>query len=373
LNDIGFGAYGPLKTANAVPYEQSWSFGIQRELPWNTLLDASYVGKKGTHLYFGGSGQYDILGPQIEQYSPSQIAGLLNYVSNPFYGIITNQNSGLSSSTIQAYQLKLPFPQFTGFGTDDQPVADSIYNGLQVRLQKRFSAGLQFLVTYAYSKALDDASASSNAWYTGSTSLQDPNRRYLERSVSLYDIPQILQLSHTYELPFGHGKKIGGNWNPVVNAFIGGWQINGIWTFDDGRPLLPGYQGSISLPTYGPQRPNLVGTPARNTGSDWMTQYFANPDVFVAPAPFTIGNAPRTLPWVRTPGQRNSNLSLFKDFSLDKIREGMRLQYRIQTTNALNHPQFAGPNMSVGSSSFGTVTSQANSPRVVEMALRLSF
>ncbi len=373
LNDIGFGAYGPLKTANAVPYEQSWSFGIQRELPWNTLLDASYVGKKGTHLYFGGSGQYDILGPQIEQYSPAQIAGLLNYVSNPFYGIITNQNSGLSSSTIQAYQLKLPFPQFTGFGTDDQPVADSIYNGFQVRLQKRFSAGLQFLVTYAYSKALDDASASSNAWYTGSTSLQDPNRRYLERSVSLYDIPQILQLSHTYELPFGHGKKIGGNWNPVVNAFIGGWQINGIWTFDDGRPLLPGYQGSISLPTYGPQRPNLVGTPARNTGSDWMTQYFANPDVFVAPAPFTIGNAPRTLPWVRTPGQRNSNLSLFKDFSLDKIREGMRLQYRIQTTNALNHPQFAGPNMSVGSSSFGTVTSQANSPRVAEMALRLSF
>jgi hypothetical protein len=184
-------ARGPVKAANAVPYEQSWSFGVQRELPWNTLLDASYVGKKGTHLYFGGNGQYDILGPQLEQYSASQIAGLLNYVPNPFYGIITNPNSALSASTIQAYQLKLPFPQFTGFGTDDQPVADSIYNALQMRVQKRFSSGLQFLVTYTFSKALDDASASSNSWYTGSTSLQDPNKRFLERSVSLYDIPQV--------------------------------------------------------------------------------------------------------------------------------------------------------------------------------------
>jgi len=373
LNDIGFGAYGPIKNINAIPYEQSWSLGVQRELPWSILLDASYVGKKGTHLYFGNSGQYDALGPQIEQYSSSQIAAMLSYVPNPFYGIITNPNSGLSSPTIQAYQLLRRFPQFTAFGSDDQPVANSIYNGLQMRIQKRFSSGIQFLVTYTFSKSLDDASASTNAWYTGATSLQDPNRFYLERSVSLFDITNVLQFSHVYELPFGRGKKVGSNWNSVTQAFLGGWQLNGIWTFDSGRPLTPGLLGGYSLPTYGPQRPDLLGRPERNTGSNWMTQYFANPDVFVAPTPYAIGNAPRTLPWIRTPGQRNSNLSLFKAFQLSKLREGMSLEYRIQTLNAFNHPLFAGPNMTVGSDSFGAVTSQANTPREVEMGLRLSF
>jgi hypothetical protein len=105
LNDIGMGAYGPVRNVNSVPYEQSWSVGIQRELPWSTLKEAIYVGKKGTHLYFGGSGNYDVLNPPAGGYTADQGAGLLSYVPNPFYGIVTDRTSPLFQPTIRAYQL----------------------------------------------------------------------------------------------------------------------------------------------------------------------------------------------------------------------------------------------------------------------------
>jgi hypothetical protein len=119
--------------------------------------------------------------------------------------------------------------------------------------------------------------------------------------------------------------------------------------------------------------PDLVGTPSRNNGSNWMTQYFSNPNVFTYPAPYALGDAPRLLPWVRTPGTRNADLSLFKQIPLTRIREGMRLEARLEALNSFNHPQFAPPNMTVGSASFGTVTSQANSPRQAQFALKLYF
>ncbi len=375
LNDVGFAALGPVRTLKSVPYEQTWSFGIQQQFPANLLIEADYLGKKGTHLYFGGSGDINMLGAGIERYSPDQIAGLLSYVDNPFYGLITNPNSSLSQPQIQAYQLQRPFPQYTGFGGDPLPSANSSYHALQVRADKRMSSGLQFTVAYTFSKAIDDASSTSGniTWLGGGTSLQNPNNRSLERSVSLFDVTHILSLSHVYELPFGHGKRFGGNWNALVDGALGGWQFNGIWSFATGRPLTLGLENGHSLPTYGGQRPNLAGTTGRNTGSDWMRQYFADPGVFVAPADYAVGNAPRALSWIRTPGQANAELSLFKEFALTRIREGMHLQLRVEGINALNHPQFGGPNTSVGSDAFGQVSDQANDARQVQMAVKVYF
>jgi hypothetical protein len=116
----------------------------------------------------------------------------------------------------------------------------------------------------------------------------------------------------------------------------------------------------------------LTAVPRRNHGSDWLTQYFANPDAFTVPAAYTLGNAPRTLS-LRNPGTANASLSAFKEFPLSKVREGMRLEFRFESFNAFNHPQFCGPNAVVGSGSFGNVTCQANSPREVQMALKLYF
>jgi hypothetical protein len=373
LNDLGLGAVGPISSIDTPnPYEQSWSFGIQHELPSNILLDVSYLGKKGTHLYFASAGNLDHLGAQIEHYSSSQITALNTYVNNPFYGIITNPNSGLSSQTYPASQFQLPYPQFTGFSGDDPPWANSIYNGLQVKAEKRFSHGLQFLVTYVWSKSIDDASSTSGnvTWLGGTTHLADPNNFALERGLSTFDIPSVLQFSYTYELPIGKGKPLLGNANAVVNAILGGWQTNGIWRFTDGRPMILGLSGGQSLPTYGSQQPDLTA-PLRCASSNILTNYFANPDVVSIPPPFTLGTAPRTYGGCRQPGQANTNLSLFKEFSLARLREGARLQFRAETYNAFNHPWFNGPNSTFNSGSFGVITSTANSPRELQVALKL--
>jgi hypothetical protein len=203
--------------------------------------------------------------------------------------------------------------------------------------------------------------------------LQDPNRRYLERSVSQYDIPHVFQASYVYQFPFGRNKHWGNNLNPVVDAVLGGWQTNGLWRFDNGMPVALSVSNSRPLPTYGAQRPNLVGPLTRNSGSDWLNQYFENPQNAVTPAPFTVGNAPRTVPTARVPGTATAALSLFKQFSLGAMKEGSFLEFRAEAFNALNHPQFAAPNTVVGAGQFGKVTSQANQPRQVQLGLKLYF
>src|SRR5208337_4983770 len=112
LNDVGSGANGPLRiaAANRSPQEQTWTFGMERQLPWNVVVSADYIGKKGTHLPFAGSSYYfDSLGPWVEQYAGNtpQMAALNNSVANPFYpSIITNPNYTLAAPTIPGYQLE---------------------------------------------------------------------------------------------------------------------------------------------------------------------------------------------------------------------------------------------------------------------------
>jgi len=389
LNDVGYGAYGPIRgISNAVPYEQSWSFGIQREMKWNLVLDAAYVGKKGTHLYFANAGGINHLGPQVEHYTNAQIATLTSYVNNPFIDptqsnasqLITDPNNPiLANSQIQELQLQMPYPQFFGgFAGDEPPIANSIYHALQVRAEKRFSAGLEFLATYTFSKSIDDASlTSTNNVYLGSfASLQDPNNPGGERSLSSFDIPQVLQLSYTYELPIGRGKFIGGNLHPVLNAIVGGWRTNGIWRFNSGRPINPMLYLSNSLPTFGAQRPDLIGTPHRAGGkdTDWINQYFTSADgssFFAQPAQYALGTAPRALGAVRNPGADNADLSIFKEFGMAAIHEGMRLEYRFESFNTFNHPQFCPPDTTFGDPNFGKIFSTCNNPREVQMALKL--
>ncbi len=119
LNDVGFGANGPLRisAANRSPQEQTWTFGIERQLPSNIVVSADYIGKKGTYLPFAGSSYYfNVLGPWVDQYAGNtpQMNALNSDVANPFYPkIITNPNSTLAQPTIPGYQLEVPYPQFT--------------------------------------------------------------------------------------------------------------------------------------------------------------------------------------------------------------------------------------------------------------------
>jgi hypothetical protein len=253
------------------------------------------------------------------------------------------------------------------------PVANSIYHAFQLRVEKRFSKGLQFLGTYTFSKSIDDSSVTHGGltWLGGRISLQNPNNYHIERGLSGFDIPHVVGLSYVWELPIGRNKAIGRNWHPLVDTILGGWKTNGIWSFSNGFPIELGLSGGgTPLPTYGDQRPNLAGTLRRNTGADFRDNYFANPEVVVAPDSYAIGNAPRTLGSVRTPGINNANVSLLKSFAMNKFREGMRLEFRAEFFNAFNHPQFNGPDTDLDSGSFGVVSSMANSAREVQLALK---
>jgi len=405
FNDIGFDAVGPIKKISQnIPYEQSWSFGFQKELPGKVLFDASYVGKKGTHLYLGGFRNQNYL-PQsaVAGLTPDEIGALNDQVANPFFydpttpghiGVpcdnthfICDPTSPLASPTVSQFQLLVPFPQYTSFSGDSPPIANSIYHALQVRVEREFANGLQFLMTYTWSKSIDNASATDDSisWLGGgdtdggTLTVQNPFDLRAERAPSVYDIPHVLQFSYVYELPVGRGRHFGGQMHPVLNAIIGGWQVNGIIRIDNGRPIIPGLDSSNAIPTYG-QRPNLVGRLRRGSGSpqdstdpDTGINYFGNPDALSQTPDNTFGTAARTLGSVRQPGARDVSMSLFKEFPLGVVREGMRLQFRAESFNTFNHPHFAGPNANFGASDYGFISSTIGSPRELQLALKLYF
>jgi outer membrane receptor protein involved in Fe transport len=389
LNDVGFGANGPIRTPswNQTPYEQSWSFGIEHELPSHILINAEYIGKKGTHLPFSGSTDRNFLGPQVESLpigdftaaTPCQaglsIACLSSAVTNPFAGLISDPNSTIGSSfpQIQYYQLLRPFPHFTGVSTEPQLIANSIYHGLQLTAEKKYSNGLQLLATFTWSKSIDNSSAADTnvSWAGSFDSLQDPNKPELERSLSSFDIPYVIQFSYSYDLPVGHGRAFLGNLPRWADLIIGGWKTNGIWRISDGRPLAFFLDdGGQPLPTYGSQRPNIVGTPKRNHGSDWVDNYFADNSVFQRPAPFTLGDARRTLGSVRSPWSFTTNLSVGKQF---QIREEMNFEFRVEAKNAFNHPVFGTPDTSVGDDTFGTISYTSVGPREIQLGFKFNF
>jgi hypothetical protein len=373
LQSVGSGPSAPVRYDNATAYTQTWSFGIQRELPGSILVDASYVGTKGTKLNWLSAGEQNRLPAWIESATDDQIAYLRSQVDNPFYGVITSGD--VSTPTVAASQLLMPYPQFSQVVVYNAPWANSQYHSFQLRVDKRFSKGLQFLATYTNSKSTSDGDLSTWTGWLGGTESRviNPNNRRLDHSLSEADISQIFQVAYVYQLPWGRGKKWGANWHPVVDAVLGGWQTNGIWRFDTGQPIRLGCESCTGIITYDHQQPNLSAPLEKASGSrvETMSQYFANPEVASVPEAYTLGNAPRMLPNIRKPGTNNAALSLFKEISLNAMREGSRLEFRAEAFNALNHPQFCGPNTSVGSGGFGMTTSQCNVPREFQMALRL--
>ena len=383
---LGQGLSGiPLRALNQTPSEQAWSLDIQHQLPWSTVLDVAYIGRKGTHLYaMGYANQFDALPPNVADAFRANPSYYLHEVPNPLEGLIPG-SADLSGPTVPRWKLLVPYPQYSagygaGLSSSFVPWANSIYHAAQLSLEKRFSQGLQFVFTYTFQKSLDDSSIGSSGYSflvggvaTSQPNARDPNNLRLDRSLSAFSIPQIAQLSLIYELPFGHRRRYGSDVNGIVNAIAGGWQVNGIYRVDNGLPIQLGLCGgcSLSLPTYGNQYPDLLA-PLRIAGNGNLNQYFADPEVAVKPVPYTDGNAPRVLSNARMPGTNNLTASLFKEVPLT-FREGARLQVRLEAFNVFNRVQFAAPDTNVGDATFGQITTQANQPRQVQAGLKLYF
>ena len=246
LTNVGQGISGPLRQQR-LPYQVQWSFDLQRQLPWSTVVEVGYAGSAGVAL------------PSAVQYNqlPSQFLSLgtqLNEtVPNPFFGVITDPTSTLSRSTVQRGQLLRPYPQFTGAAANQAPVGHSTYHAMQMRVERRFSDGLAVLFAWTHSKLMDNVGDFGG--FLGAGGFNNNNCFPCDRSLSYYDIPDIVRLSLRYELPFGVGK-------PRLNhgalaRIAGGWSSAMFFTWDNGTPVQvvnPNDSNSL-VGVSGPTRP----------------------------------------------------------------------------------------------------------------------
>jgi len=343
------------------PYVEQWTAGFQYAPTHNDNFDITYIGNHGVKLIYGAfSG-----GVQANQLPPVDLAmgaALLNPVTNPFAGHITNSACGLDQPTVIAAQLLRPFPQYCGITAVQQPSGSSWYDAARINYTHRLSDGLQVLASFTVSKFLDQSSG-PESWATrGGTTILNNYNLAGEKSLDTNDIPKSLVLSYIYELPVGRGKKFGGDMNKGLNAILGGWQVSGISTFKSGFPLaIEDVLNNNAAVFGGGQRPNIVGDP--RTGScpgvnggppipvHTLNCWF-NTSAFAQPSPYTYGNAPRTMPNLRGAGINNWDLAAQKWFT---IGERVRIQVRTEFFNAFNHVYLFAPDTFFGGPTFGTI------------------
>jgi hypothetical protein len=269
------------------------------------------------------------------------------------------QTGILAAPTVSRGQLLRPYPQFTSVIPLFSSGSSSTYHALQARFSKRFTHGLQVESSYAWSKVLDNGS-----------NHQDSYNILADRSVTSYDITHRFVLSAIYELPFGRGRYYGAHLPGAVDLILGGWQVNGITTLQSGTPLSISASNVNGLGTQA-QWASTNGQSPMIEGDihDRLSKYF-NTAAFFQPLPFTFGNLSPYTNNLRTPMVNNTDLSLFKQF---QPVERLRVQFRAEFFNAFNRVQFSGPNTSVTSTSFGVISSQANSPRQLQFGLKILF
>jgi len=349
----------------STPYVVQWNLDIQQRLPKDLKLDIAYTGSRGVKLTQVRS--FDAL--------PASYLALGNalqtLVPNPFYGLVST--GALSTPTIQQRQLLLPYPQFTGVTMVNDTSGNSIYHALNVKAEQHLRSGFTFLVSFSASKLISDVPSSTTTYDNPinaglATSVQDPYNLRAERSVSELDIPRSLTVNGIYELPFGPGKAFLAHSRGLVSTLVGGWQLGSVLSYRSGYPLAL----SAAI-TGGGNRPNSTGRSAVIEGdrsrAQKINQWF-DTGAFTVPASFTYGNVGRLLPDVRGPAMTNVDISLLKN---TRITERINTQLRGEAFNALNTPHLWMPNTSATSVQFGQISSTTGNPRVLQVALKVTF
>ncbi|MFN7931796.1 MAG: TonB-dependent receptor [Bryobacteraceae bacterium] len=344
-------------------YMQQWNFNIQQSLPGSIVIDAAYAGSKGTNL---------LQNLQYNQLPVDRLAlgnALTARIANPFLGIIP-ANQPLGAAQIQAGQLLRPYPHLNGFSTIGSTSGSSIYHSLQLRVEKRFSSGLSFLMAYTGAKLIDDGSNGVLSFFGQSPAFQNHNNRSLERSVSGQQVPHHASVAANYELPIGQGKALLGKSSGIVNRLAGGWQVNIIFSAQNGIPLAITSSVNNTNSFGGGSRPNSTGASAKLDGSvESRLNRFFNTSAFTLPDAFRFGDVSRTLPNTRGPGFMNFDLSMIKNIP---IRERLRLQFRAEAFDALNNTRFGMPGTAIGAPAAGVISS-AGDARILQFALKLLF
>ncbi len=363
-----------------------WNVAVQREFPLGIALEAAYSGLRGVNL--PTSHPINMLADSVmakaaadPNCSPTintKTCFLTQQIPNPFKGQISQ--GVLKYDTVTQNQLLRPFPQYGNLSNSGNYIGVSNYNALEMKLQKRMSNGGQVLGSYTYSKLLTDAEYLTS-WLdsTSTAGWQNYNIPMSNYSLSSFDARQRLVVSYLYPLPIGKGQMLLPNLRGFANGLIGGWGLDGITTFQMGYPLgltmqtnpnsTYAFSGTLR-PNYNPSAPGCNGAKTSSGPMTTRINGYFNKACFVAPAAFTYGNQSRTDSVLRTPGQANWDMALFK--SID-FREKAALELRLEAFNLFNRVQFGNPNTSIGNAQAGTITSQYNLPRIFQVSGRINF
>ena len=218
-------ASAPLPS-NPYAYVQQWNFTIQRQLRDGLVLQAGYVGSKGTHIV--------AFAQQLDQLSTQQLAlgsQLLQPVKNPFVGLVTS--GPLVGATVPYGQLLRPFPQYNGYNVESSTNRSSIYHSMEVKMEKRFHEAGTVLASYTFSKSIANVD-SPDTWLEaggvggGIGAVQDTYNVRAERALNSFDARSRLVTSYALDLPIGKGKKLLGGLSGIPNKFVSGWVIDGV-------------------------------------------------------------------------------------------------------------------------------------------------
>ncbi len=339
-----------------------WNLTVQHQLGGNTTFQIGYVGQKGTHLMVPFDFAQRVLESNSSCATPPCTSASPYFAANPtLYSVLGHPNADP------------PKADATVSGTKSNGTMS--YNALQAVLQKQMSQGLQYQVSYTYSKCMSDSTGYYGAWnnaLSASAYWQNVYDQRAEWAPCYYDATHVLSAYAVYDLPFGHGKTFAHSAGKAVDAVIGGWEVSPIITFRTGFPL----------PVYGAQ--DASGTFSRGARADCNSipsvtpdapisgaggiQWFTNNGNFTQPAVGTFGNCSPQLGSLRSPHYTDVDLSLHKNF---QVTERFRVQFRTDFINAFNHVQLNAPNMGLGTT-MGQITG-AQPPRNIQLALKLYY
>lgn len=352
--------------AQSAGYVQEYSFQVQRELPAGFVITAGALGSHSLHLLESGQ--------NIDQLNPEDFdlgSALTQAVPNPMYG-----NGGVGTvgtPTVPRSQLLLPFPEYTSITLANADTGSARYYSFYFRAQRRFANGLSLLASYTWSRSMDNligvslAGASQIAAQSGAQNAYNLNGEW---SLSTQDAPNRFTTAITYELPFGKGKPFLNTSRRVLNYAVGGWSVNAFSVIQSGFPLLITQPNNNSVIGATYQRPNATGiSPETSSSTDQRINDWLNPAAFSQAPRFTFGDISRFIN-VRGPGLFNWDLSVFKSFL---ITERINAQFRAESFNATNTVEFGNPNTTFTSPTFGVITSQINSPRLIQLGVRVTF
>ena len=352
------------------PYMQRWQFGVQRELSRGFVVEASYVGNRGTHIEIFRNinalpNKYLSTSPTRD---PARISYLIANVPNPFAGM-SQVDPGQRGATIQRQRLLRPFPQFQEiWATTNEGY--SWYHSFQLNLEKRFSKGYTLQANYTFSKFMEA---------TTLLNMGDPRPTEM---ISDNDRPHRLSISGIYELPFGKGRQFGASTHSVVSHLISGWQVSGIYSFQSGPPIEFAPNASGDHFSGGPLFTGDVSN-IRLPGDQQAPEKWINTDAgfnkvsgtgSLAQLDWNLRTFPIRFGFIRADKATNFDLGIMKKTFITETKE---VQFRAEFLNAFNHPLLFTTQIDTNpvNATFGRLNpqTQQNYPRRVQLTLKFVF